>query len=143
MKSDINNLITYAAIGAGAAYLIGYYRKKKSFELVDIPLDPTTGTGALTPEEALAIANRLEYAMLDIGTFEQQLFDNLDPLTGQQLVQVFNAFGERSYAFWGNFFGLPVGLPLDLFGWFKEELGSSDLNKMRQLWSKSGLVFPA
>ena len=143
MKSDVNDLITYAAIGAGAAYLIGYYRKKKSFELVDIPLDPTTGTGALTPEEALAIANRLEYAMLDIGTFEQQLFDNLDPLTGQQLVQVFNAFGERSYAFWGNFFGLPVGLPLDLFGWFKEELGSSDLNKMRQLWSKSGLVFPA
>ena len=143
MKSDVNDLITYAAIGAGAAYLIGYYRKKKSFELVDIPLDPTTGTGALTPEEALAIANRLEYAMLDIGTFEQQLFDNLDPLTGQQLVQVFNAFGERSYAFWGNFFGLPVGLPLDLFGWFKEELGSSDLNKMRQLWVKSGLVFPA
>ncbi len=97
----------------------------------------------LTPEEALAIANRLEYAMLDIGTFEQQLFDNLDPLTGQQLVQVFNAFGEWPYAFWGNFFGLPVGLPLDLFGWFKEELGSNDLNKMRQLWSKSGLVFPA
>lgn len=143
MKSDINDLITYAAIGAGAAYLLGYYRRKKSFELVDIPLDPTTGTGMLTPEEALAIANRLEYAMLDIGTFEQQLFDNLDPLTGQQLVQVFNAFGERPYAFWGNFFGLPVGLPLDLFGWFKEELGSNDLNKMRQLWAKSGLVFPS
>jgi hypothetical protein len=26
MKSDVNDLITYAAIGAGAAYLLGYYK---------------------------------------------------------------------------------------------------------------------
>jgi hypothetical protein len=138
-KIDISKI----AIGAGALYLINYFVQKRKFDNVDIPLDPTTGTGLLTPEEALAIANRLEYAMLDIGTKEQQLFDNLQPLDGQQLVQVFNAFGERPYAFWGNFFGLPVGLPIDLFGWFKEELGTNDLAQMRQLWLKSGLNFPA
>lgn len=138
-KIDISQI----AIGAGALYLINYFVQKRKFDNVDIPLDPTTGTGLLTPEEALAIANRLEYAMLDIGTKEQQLFDNLQPLDGQQLVQVFNAFGERPYAFWGNFFGLPVGLPIDLFGWFKEELGTNDLAQMRQLWLKSGLNFPA
>jgi hypothetical protein len=143
MSRKINDIVVYGAIGAGAVYLLNYFRKQKEFDLVDIPLDPNTGTGLLTPEESLAIANRLEYAMTDIGTFEQQLFDNLSPLTGQQLVQVFNSFGERPYAFWGNFFGLPVGLPLDLFGWFKEELGTNELNQMRQLWAKSGLIFPA
>lgn len=142
-QTSIKDIVVYGAVGAGVAYLLNYFRKQRSFDNVDIPLDPTTGTGQLTPEEALAIANRLEYAMLDIGTFEAQLFANLDPLTGPQLVQVFNAFGERPYAFWGNFFGLPVGLPLDLFGWFKEELNTAELNKMRQLWLKSGLTFPA
>lgn len=140
-KNVINQAIQIGAIGLGVLFVLNRF-KKKQIENVDIPVDPTTGSGLLTPEEALAIANRLEYAMLDIGTFEQQLFDNLQPLDGQQLIQVFNAFGQRPYAVWGNFFGLPVGLPLDLFGWFKEELGKNDLNRMRNLWAKTGLVFP-
>ncbi len=143
MTKKTKDLIAYGAIGAGVFYLLNYFRKQKGFDNVDIPIDIDPLNLTLTPEESMIIANRLEAGMLDIGTNEQMLFDTLQPLNGQQLVQVFNSFGERPYAFWGNFFGLPVGLPLDLFGWFKEELSNPELIKMRQLWAKSNLTFPA
>jgi len=143
MTKKTQDIILYGAIGAGAVYLLNYFRKQKEFDNVDIPIDFDPGNLLLTPEESMVIANRLEAAMLDIGTSENILFDTLQPLNGQQLVQVFNSFSERPYAFWGNFFGLPVGIPLDLFGWFKEELSNNELMQMRQLWAKSNLIFPA
>lgn len=132
-------------IGKYALWIIGanmvYKLIKRGNGQVDIPTDPGSSTGVLsfTLEEAQTIANRLYYAMADIGTNEDLLFDSLKNLTAQQLIMVYNAFGTRSYAFSGNWFGL--GYPLDLFGWFNQELSGNDLNNMKQLWAKTGLIW--
>ena len=94
-------------------------------------------TARITATEATAIANKQFSAMADLGTNEQILFSSLNGLNGADLIKVFNAFGQKNYAASGSWFG--AGYSLDLFGWYSEELGSSDLSKMRTIWAKSGL----
>lgn len=128
-----------ALIGLGAYTILGAIKRRKIGVVEVTPGGDTIG--GISDQEALLIANRLESAMYDIGTNEKTLFANVEKLSGPDLVKVYNAFGQRSYALWGNFFGLPAGFPLDLFGWFYEELGPKDLEKMRQIWIKSGLTW--
>jgi len=136
----INQIAQYAllAIGANLAYKL--LIKGKQGE-VDIPTDPSSGTGlfTFTQQEAQTIADRLYYAMADIGTDESLLFSSVQNLTAQQLIQVYNAYGTRPYAYTGSWFG--IGYPLDLFGWFNKELGRNDLQRMKQIWAKTGLTW--
>ena len=136
----INQIAQYAllAIGANLAYKL--LVKGKQGE-VDIPTDPSSGTGlfTFTQQEAQTIADRLYYAMADIGTDESLLFSSVQNLTAQQLIQVYNAYGTRPYAYTGSWFG--IGYPLDLFGWFNKELGRNDLQRMKQIWAKTGLTW--
>lgn len=92
---------------------------------------------SITDTEAAAIAQKQFSAMADLGTNEQILYSSLANLNGADLVKVYNAFGTKSYAATGSWFG--VGYPLDLFGWYSEELDSSEAAKMRSVWAKSGL----
>ena len=139
-----------ALIGLGAYTILGAIKRRKIGVVEVTPVGDICrapagalqiSIGGISDQEALLIANRLESAMYDIGTNEKTLFANVEKLSGPDLVRVYNAFGQRSYALWGNFFGLPAGFPLDLFGWFYEELGPKDLEKMRQIWIKSGLTW--
>lgn len=134
----IEKIAQYAliAIAANMAYKLFGRRKDGT---VDIPTDPGSGTGILTftQQEAQTIADRLYYAMADIGTDENLLFSSLQNLTAQQLVMVYNAYGTRPYAYSGSWFG--IGYPLDLFGWFNKELGGNDLKRMKQIWAKTNL----
>jgi len=136
----IDKIAQYAllAIGANLAYKV--LVKGKQGE-VDLPTDPSSGTGlfTFTQQEAQTIADRLYYAMADIGTDESLLFSSLQNLTAQQLIQVYNAYGTRPYAYTGSWFG--IGYPLDLFGWFNKELGRNDLQRMKQIWAKTGLTW--
>jgi len=136
----IDKIAQYAllAIGANLAYKL--LVKGKQGE-VDLPTDPSSGTGlfTFTQQEAQTIADRLYYAMADIGTDESLLFSSLQNLTAQQLIQVYNAYGTRPYAYTGSWFG--IGYPLDLFGWFNKELGRNDLQRMKQIWAKTGLTW--
>jgi len=136
----MKDLIKYAAIlvGVGAVYKL---LKPGGGGPVELPTDPTGGTGlpVFTQQEAQTIANRLYYSMADIGTDVSAMFTDLQPLTAQQLIMVYNAFGVRPYAYTGSWFGL--GYDLDLFGWFNKELGSNDLSRMKQLWSKTNLTW--
>ena len=134
-----NDIIEYAAYGVGAYFLFRWLKNQFGTSVIGTPGGgggvPTTGVWSMA--EAKKIADRLDYAMGDFGTKEQIMFDALDPLTGPQLVDVYNAFGLRNYIGVGYIFGM--GAPLDLFGWFDEELSGSDLQKMKSIWQKSGL----
>lgn len=135
----MKDLIKYAAIlvGISAAYRLFGKAKGGGGGVPELPTDPS-GTGFIfTQQEALAIADRIWYAMADLGTNESLLFSSLENLTANQLIMVYNAFGQRPYAYTGNWFGL--GFPLDLFGWFNQELGPQDLMKMKSIWAKTGL----
>jgi len=135
-----NQIIEYAAYGVGAYFLFTYIKNKIGTSTIGPSGGggvPTTGQWSMS--EAKKIADRLDYAMGDFGTKEQMMFDALTPLTGPQLVDVYNAFGLRNYIAWGYVFG--AGAPLDLFGHFDEELAGSDLQEMKSLWQKSGLTW--
>ena len=140
-KGDIATLGLLAAVGVGLWVIFG--GKLKAAKLpggggVDYnpPADGSTPT--LSNTEIQSIANTQFSAMADLGTNEALLFSSIKNLSGADLVRVFQAFGIKSYSLTGSWFG--IGYDLDLFGWYKEELGESDLKKMRQIWAKSGLA---
>jgi len=136
----MKDFIKYAAILVGVSAAFRLFGKGKGGGSVpELPTDPSGSGIGFTQQEALAIADRIWYAMADVGTNESLLFNNLENLTANQLIMVYNAFGQRPYAFTGNWFGL--GFPLDLFGWFNEELGPQDLMKMKNIWAKTGLTW--
>mgnify|MGYP003148062274 FL=1 len=139
-KNILNQAIQIGAIGLGVLFVLNRF-KKKQVQNVDVPVDPTAlTTSGITNAEAVRIANRLYNAMYDFGTNENQLFANLQPLSASDLIKVYNAYGQKDYALVGS---IPfTGSSLDLFGWFQKELGKNDLNRMRDLWAKTGLIFP-
>jgi len=102
------------------------------------PIPPPPGQTAppvpkLSKAEARAIAQRQFLAMNRPGTDEDELFRSLNGLNGADLRQVFEQFGRRNY-YTGR-------RPLDLFGWYVEELDPAELSAMRIYWYKSGVTF--
>ena len=89
------------------------------------------------------IANACYESMTIYGTDEETLFNLLQPLTGNELKAVYDAFGARYYS---NHLGIGVpntdllGSALDLFGWFSNELKGYEKTQMRKIWVKSGLT---
>lgn len=87
----------------------------------------------LTRVEAQAIAERQYIAMFRPGTDEAELYRSINFLNGADLRLVYETYGIRNYY---NF-----RRPLDLFGWYTEELTRPELDRMRIIWYKSGLTF--
>ncbi len=87
----------------------------------------------LTRAEAQAIAQRQYVAMWRPGTDEAELFRSINFLNGADLRLVYETFGIRNY--------YNLRKPLDLFGWYVEELTRPELDRMRIIWYKSGLTF--
>lgn len=87
----------------------------------------------IVPAEAKAIAERQYIAMNRPGTDEDELFRALNGLNGADLRLVYEQFGVRNY--------YTLRRPLDLFGWYVEELDRGELDRMRVYWYKSGLTF--
>lgn len=92
----------------------------------------------------MGVADTLHQAMKYRGTDEEIMLKALKPLTGAQLLNVYEAFGKRPYSnYWLGGGGSNVSLlggDLDLFGWFKEEMSGKELLQMRDIWQKSGLT---
>lgn len=85
------------------------------------------------------LANELDRAMNRPGTDEDIMFKLLSPLSVNDLIGVYNAFGKRT-----NTQGLPK-FPLarafegNLIEWFHIELGDEDLERMKKIWRDTGL----
>jgi len=101
-------------------------------EVINKPT-PRPDPATLTAAEAKAIAERQYKAMNRPGTDESALFASLNGLNGKDLQLVYQEFGLRNY-YTGR-------RPLDLFGWYVEELDSEELKRMQLYWYKSGLRF--
>jgi len=76
-------------------------------------------------------------AMEGFGTNETILFDTLDNLNGDDLKMVFMDFGLRAPG--SRVSGLWKYDRGNIFTWYNAELSGSDLEKMREVWKKSGL----
>ena len=99
-----------------------------------------TGSGEksrLSQAEIDSIAKSQLGAMDKIGTDEDLLFSSLQGLNGSDLRRVFNTFGTVKYML---FLGSALfSKPLDLFGWYREELNEKELSRMRAIWDRAGM----
>lgn len=87
------------------------------------------------------IADQQFNAMNLPGTDEATLFNTLKGLNDEDLKQVYKEFGRRSPSTnvtnwdWLDEFGKPS----DLINWYREELNSSELERMRKIWVNTKL----
>lgn len=115
------------------------WKKKKNDQ--KIKNDKTKLSRSTT--ELKIIADLQETYMGDPGTKEKAIFKSLEELNENDLKEVFNQFGYRDY-----FFGVTMnadfvlmGENINLLQWYTKELSTEDLNKMRKIWEKTGLIF--
>ena len=103
--------------------------------------DKTTQTDSktITNEQAEQIARVSYNAMNQLGSDNVNVIINsLKNLTGADLQKVYTQFGTIGYLAWGF---SPYGVKKDIFGWYRAEYSGNALNKLKQVWEKSGLSF--
>lgn len=134
-----NKKILVIAAAVGAAVII-YHVVKTKTDTSGTGYDPTGNGGSNgsseLPFNANSTAEKLYEAMRNTGTDEEAIFAALKNITQQQFAQVITAFQNRSYnSSMGNqvnYAPWSSSLPLkDLPYWLKNELSSSDYNKLR------------
>lgn len=95
----------------------------------------------LTKQESLAYANRLYLSMDGVGTDNETINSIRSSLTNPaDLRAVYNAFGTKNYGFFGSSWSDMWGTPLDLKGWFKEELSPNDYKVWEQMFKTAGII---
>jgi len=139
-KLTFENVAIYGAIGLGLWFLLKGKAARQLPGGGQATYNPPADSSipSLSQTEIQSIANTQFSAMADLGTNETLLLSSLKNLSGADLVRVYNAFGTKPYAATGSWFG--IGYPLDLFGWYSEEISGSTLTKMKNIWAKSGLA---
>jgi len=140
-KGDFATAGLLAAVGIGLWVIFGGKLKANTLPggrgaEYNPPADQSASV--LSQTEIQAIANTQLSAMSDLGTNETLLINSLKSLSGADLIRVYNAFGTKAYSLTGSWFG--IGYPLDLFGWYSEEISGSALTQMKNIWAKSGLA---
>jgi hypothetical protein len=136
-NQEMKDLAVFVLAGIAAGFGIVKYQsqieaKRRAREISTKPLerpDPPT----LSRAEAAAIAERQYKAMNRPGVNTNELFTSLNRLNGADLRQVYDAFGMRKYSLFTG--------PLDLLGWYVNELNYQELNRMRIIWYKAGVTF--
>lgn len=96
-------------------------------------------------EELNRRTNNIFQAMDRYGTDEDVVIEGLSDLNIEDIKYIQQKFGVKSY----NGFGLSdwadkiIGLntPLNMNDWIKRELGGSDLEQVKQIYSDAGLTF--
>ena len=118
------------AMAAAAIYAISVL--SKAFKGSKPPEIDIPGGGALSKDEAKILGQRAYVAMRGWGTNENTLFSIFEGRSPQELIDIFNAYSVPKYP------NQYYGQPLDLFGWFRKELGKKDLARMQLIWDKTG-----
>lgn len=132
------NIAVLGVLALAYFKLFGQSAEEKQFDkdITDLKKKPLPRQGeqpTISMAEAKAIAERQYIAMNRPGTDEDELFRSLNGLNGADLRLVFEAFGVRNY--------FTLRRPLNLFGWYVEELSGYDLKAMRIYWYKAGITF--
>lgn len=100
-----------------------------------------SGRAQKTVDEIKSIAKAQFDSMTVLGT-KDRVFTSLNGLNADDLRGVYNAFGVKKYlgASGSGIIAELFGTPLDLWGWYTEELKGADLNKMRSIWKAQGVT---
>lgn len=137
-------LLTGLAIGGG--YVMAAIKNNKDISkgnsAIDNKTKPTDGSNnqsRITKTMARNLAATLFNAMDRFGTDENAMFSAVQNLNGQELQEVFEAFGTPKY--FAGTRGSIMGSHINLFGWFDNELSGSDLVRMKAIWNKSNLAW--
>jgi len=105
--------------------------------VISKPTQDGSKTSNIPDKEAETIAEIQYVAMKHLGTDENAIFDSLDGLNGAALKKVVEKFGSRDYQGFGS---MPVlGRSKNLFQWYSEELSGKDLQKIKEIFKKSGI----
>jgi hypothetical protein len=138
--------LPYAVPAVGLFLVYNYLTKGTTKQQSDVnavtgtPTKDGSTTSNISASNASNIATTQFDAMQGFGTDEAMLFNSLQSLNGKALQLVYQKFGLKPYLIAGFFPAWATGTPLDLFSWYRNELDTNELIKMRQIWAKSGLV---
>ena len=103
----------------------------------DLPDTADGSSSTISDAELKSITETAHGSMSGVGTDENTLFGILENLNGADLQRVYTEFGYRKYWLWSK--AKYVGNDLTLFGWFRQELNSSEIDKMNKIWSKANM----
>jgi hypothetical protein len=135
--------VPFLAIG------LGVYAIRKMFKL---NADGTTSTVApslkdmvlqkenltISPSDAALYANTLYGAMLDFGTDEKTIYSTIDKIqTKDDMLLVIKVFGMKMYL-WGGRAAF-LGQEYNLIGWFRFELNSKEIAKIKTKFDGWGI----
>lgn len=120
--------------------------QKDKDQILDKGTSDGSSAGTLSDQEILSIAQG-QLAYMDRPGTSNDIFNDLEGLSGKDLQRVYVAFGRKWYDPFlgvqsGSLFSIIGHQELDLFGWYRGELSPSELTRMRGIWQKSGLAFP-
>ena len=146
IKSQLPIYLPYILLGGVSIYIFKKYFSSdtitsggKSFDPSKIKIEPTLLSKS---ENYLNIVADSQYLAMDMyGTDEDLLFKSLDGLNAEDLKLVNKYFGKRC----SRIYLLPgvsqcISPYLNLFEWYSQELDATDLEKMKAIWLKTGLI---
>lgn len=92
----------------------------------------------ISASDAALYANTLYGAMLDFGTDEKVIYSTIDKVqTKDDMLLVIKAFGMKQYL-WGTRAAF-LGQDFNLIGWFRQELGEKEINKIKPKFDGWGI----
>lgn len=145
-SNDIVKQVLPYAIPALGVYLVYKYftkadeqQEKDVIGATGIPTKDGSTKSNISATEASSKANFLYDQMQGFGSGFNAMLSTLQGVNGKGLQLIFVKFGLHPYLLTGYWPQAAGGVPLDLFGWFLNELDSDELNQMRTLWNKSGM----
>jgi len=148
-SSDIVSQALPYAIPALGLYLVYKYFTKESEQkqeqdeavkaVTGVPTKDGSTKSNISVTDASSKANFLYGEMQGFGSGFSAMLATLQGVNGKGLQLIFQKFGTHPYLIAGYWPEAAGGVPLDLFGWFLNELDLDELNQMRQVWNKSGL----
>ena len=138
--------LPYAVPAVGLFLVYNYLTKGTTKQQSDVDAVTSTPTkdGSTTSNISVSNASNIATSQFDamqgFGTDETILFNSLNGLNGKALQLVYKKFGLKPYLVAGYFPSWASGTPIDLFTWYRNELDTAELLKMKQVWNKSGLI---
>lgn len=92
----------------------------------------------ISVSDAALYANTLYGAMLDFGTDEKVIYSIIDKIQSKDdMLLVIKAFGMKQYL-WGTRAAF-LGQDFNLIGWFRQELGESEISKIKPKFDSWGI----
>ena len=145
IKTKLPIYLPYILLGGASIYLYNKFFKGSTItqgQAVDPSKVPVSPVQLSKSKEYLEIVADSQYLAMDkYGTDEDLIFKSLEGLNAEDLKQVFKNFGKRC----SRISIIPgvsncISPYLNLFEWYNVELDTNDLDKIKAIWQKTGLI---